>query len=203
MSHLASWIVLEVQSRECMSHLASWIVLEVQSSVQWYITLRYINKDTGHYCHMSKTNLLSDNRTSRRGITIKQRYITKLGFCTPSRGNGTLGFASSAIFPLGCTKRHGPRHSARNNCIVYTHAYILQLGFSYASFMTGQGRVRLYKLLYDGTLNIKCFLQMVKFLGFYLENYIVIKRVDIVPIWCVHTVIMQLGLTVIIRMLCL
>ena len=38
------------------------------------------------------------------------------GFCTPSRGIGTLGFASGSIFPLGCTKRHGPRHS---DCIMY------------------------------------------------------------------------------------
>ena len=58
-----------------------------------------------------------DNRTLRRGITviIHRHAVTGVhGFCTPSRGNGTFGFATGSIFPLECTKRHGPRHSVQH-----------------------------------------------------------------------------------------
>ena len=46
-----------------------------------------------------------------------------------SRENGTLGFASGALFPLGCTKRHGPRHSVQRlyNGTLSIHAQQLTL----------------------------------------------------------------------------
>ena len=50
----------------------------------------------------------------RYNKTIVARCDGVHGFCTsPSRGNGTLGFASGAVSPLGFTKRHGPRHSVQ------------------------------------------------------------------------------------------
>ena len=54
-----------------------------------------------------------DNRTSRRGITIIQRYNkTIVARCDFVHPRGKMA-PSGSISPLGCTKRHGPRHSVQ------------------------------------------------------------------------------------------
>ena len=76
-----------------------------------------------------------DNRTLKRGRTIKQRYnktiVAKVtgvhGFCTPARGIGTLGFASGAIFPHRVYERHGPHHSVQQLYnVMYHHWWVQQ-----------------------------------------------------------------------------
>ena len=49
----------------------------------------------------------------RYNKTIVARCDWVHGFRTPWGANGTLGFASGAIFPIECTKHHGSRHSVQ------------------------------------------------------------------------------------------